>query len=111
MDNTDKAALIKTSKIPIYQGLFNYFPRGLTEVAVVSRFGSEKHSFDLSDKGFLDERYSIEGYNDAMARHILSLSIEGERNYEDGGLFHRAQIAWNALASLERILIQLEKEK
>jgi hypothetical protein len=110
MSNTDEAAAAKAAKLPIFQGCIAYFPRALAEVAKVSDFGAKKHGFKLSDKGFLDPRYTEEGYQDAICRHIVGRLMDGEVNAADGDLYHRAQLAWNALASLERFLLELEKE-
>lgn len=107
----EKSAAIKATKVPIWQGCINYFPRALMEVAKVSEFGAKKHGFQLSDKGFLHPGYTQEMYEDAIARHIVGLITEGEVNVADGNLLHRAQRAWNALASLEKYLIQVEQEK
>jgi hypothetical protein len=104
----DEAARNKAGKPPVFNGLINYFPRALSEVAKVSAYGAKKHSFDLADLGFLDPRYPIEGMTDAMARHIVALATEGEVNIKDGDVYHRAQVAWNALASLEKILLKEE---
>jgi hypothetical protein len=49
-------------------------------------------------------------YQDALARHLLDRAIEGEVNAKDGDLLHRAQLAWNALADLEKFLIAEEKK-
>ena len=105
-----KALKQKKAKPPIYRGLINYFPRALTEVARVSAFGAIKHDFDLADKGFLDEAYSIEGYLDAVGRHLTDRAIEGEINHSDGDLYHLAQTVWDSLAALEKILIEKENE-
>ena len=107
----DEAAAAKATKVPLWQGCLAYFPRALMEVAKVSEFGAKKHGFQLSDKGFLHPGYTEEMYEDAIARHIVGLLTEGEVNAADGNLLHRAQRAWNALASLEKYLIQVEKEK
>lgn len=109
--NIDKSAAIKAAKAPVFQGCIAYFPRALREVARVSAFGAKKHGFDLADKGFLDPRYTEAMYQDAICRHIVDRLTEGEVCEADGGLYHRAQIAWNALASLERFLLELELEQ
>lgn len=108
MDRREKALAQKRAKPPIYQGLLAYFPRALREVAKVSRFGSEKHDTPMSEKGFLGDNYPTEGYVDAVGRHILDRAIEGEINEADGGQYHLAQVAWDALAALERVLIEKE---
>lgn len=76
--------------IPVYSGFVAYFPRAIAEVAKVSRIGNEQHNpgtplhWDRSKSG--DEK-------DALMRHIL----EGEW----------AQVAWRAMANLEK---ELEKQ-
>ncbi|MCI0558747.1 MAG: DUF5664 domain-containing protein [Nitrososphaera sp.] len=87
-----------------------YFPRALKEIAKVSAHGAIKYGISLSDKDFLKPDYTVDGYLDAVSRHILDLEIEGEINHKDGGIYHRAQIAWNALASFEMFLVEQEKE-
>lgn len=109
--NVQESANEKASKIPVYRGCMAYFPRALEEVAKVSRFGTEKHNVALEEKGFLRPEYTPAMYADAIGRHLLALQTEGEINIEDDGLLHRAQLAWNALASLEMFLIEKEKEK
>lgn len=99
----------KRAKPPIYQGLLAYFPRALHEVARVSSYGSVKHQFPLAEKGFLRPEYTVEGYLDASARHVLDRAVEGEVNRRDGDLLHLAQSVWDQLAALEKILIKQEK--
>jgi hypothetical protein len=100
----------KQAKVPITRGCINYFPRALMEVARVSVYGAKKHNAELNDKGFLRPEYTLDMYEDAITRHQVALAIEGEINEEDGGLYHRAQRAWNALASLEKFLIEEERK-
>lgn len=99
----------KSAKLPVMQGVLAYFPRALKEVARVSAYGASKHAADLSEKGFLRPEYTPEMYLDAIGRHILDREIEGEINHKDGDLLHRAQLAWNALASLEKYLLEMEE--
>lgn len=99
----------KKNKPPVYQGVLAYFPRAIKEVARVSQYGLEKHDLDWSDKGFLKPEYPLEMFMDAFSRHMLDLAIEGEINKADGELLHRAQVAWGALASLEKYLIEREQ--
>ena len=100
----------KLDKPKVWQGCMNYFPDALAEVARVSEFGAIKHGNPLKERGFMHERYTIPELTDAMSRHILGLS-ESEVNYEDGEVYHRAQIAWGALASLQKILEKTKGKK
>jgi len=94
----------KMKKPPVYEGVLAYFPLALIEVAKVSAYGLEKHNLKFPDRGFMKEEYPLCGFDNALVRHLLALQIKGEYNVEDGGVLHRAQIAWNALAALEKEL-------
>lgn len=100
---------MKQAKAKVWQGCMNYFPDALMEVARVSEFGAIKHDNPLEERGFMHERYTIPELNDAITRHMLGLA-KGEINLEDAGVYNRAQIAWGALASLQKILEE-EKDK
>lgn len=65
------------------------------EVARVSQMGAEKYQW----KGWESVPDGLNRYSNAMVRHQLNLAIQGE--YDPDGFLHRAQIAWNALATLE----------
>lgn len=81
--------------MPVFQGLIDYFPRACMEVARVSQMGAEKYQW----KGWESVPDGLNRYSNAMVRHQLNLAIQGE--YDPDGFLHRAQIAWNALATLE----------
>lgn len=102
----ERALEQKLAKPPVYQGLLAYFPKALAEVARVSAYGSAKHQFPYTDRGFMAPKYPIEGYADAAARHLLDRASEGEINAADGGVYHLAQVAWDALAALEKVLTE-----
>lgn len=103
----------KATKPPVHSGVFAYFPRALKEVAKVSAAGAEKRGIALSDKGWLDPQITVEYIDNAWARHVLDRQIEGAVNLDpkDGGVRHLAQIAWGALAALEKELMEMEKDK
>jgi hypothetical protein len=80
--------------IPAYTGFVKYFPRAITEVSRVSMIGGIQHwqtpqtlHWDRAKSG--DEL-------DAMMRHILD---------EDW-----AQVAWRAMANLEKFLEREERD-
>ena len=78
--------------------------RALYRVADVTTIGAEKYS----PEGWLDVHNAVERYDDAKGRHLLSgyiADIDPDTNIE-----HLAQEAWNALAKLELILRQREKD-
>lgn len=90
-------------KVPVLQGLLDYFPRACLEVARVSTVGANKYSW----KGWEKVSDGINRYGNALARHLLYEFIEGP-NDADTGLLHASQQAWNALARLELILREQE---
>jgi len=104
---TDQAKKQNLGKMPVFQGVFQYFPRALKAVAGVSGFGREKYKAEWTTKGWRD--VPADDLRDALARHQLDRCIEGDVNHTDGGLLHDAQVAWEALAVLEVRLIELER--
>lgn len=94
------------AKSPVFQGALDYFPRALEAVAGISQFGASKYAW----KGWegVDDGYNR--YSNAMARHLLKRSVEGPFD-SDSGLLHDAHTAWNALARLEILLKEMEKNK
>lgn len=90
-------------KSPVVEGCFNYFPRALLAVGMVSKAGAEKYQVDLSEKNWLGlEQARIVN---SEGRHLLNEAIEGPYDSETR-LLHKAHKAWNALADLEK---ELEK--
>lgn len=88
-------AKLDQGKSPVWQGLLDYFPRACKEVALVSLAGANKYAW----KGWETVPDGVNRYMNALGRHQLDLSIQGE--YDPDGFLHRAQVAWNALAALE----------
>lgn len=93
-------------KVPVYQGLFDYFPRACISVAKVSQLGANKYAW----KGWESVPNGIKRYKDGLARHILYEGIEGPVD-SDTGLFHLEQQAWNAMAALELFLREQDASK
>lgn len=89
---------LDAGKSPVFQGLLSYFPRACLAVADVSARGAAKYAW----KGWESVPDGINRYSDALARHIVNEEIEGK--YDADGFLHKAQIAWNAMASLELFL-------
>lgn len=114
-DNSAKpmapATAAKYQKDPVWSCVIARFPRALREIARVSAYGMAKHGDDGSDpQAFARVPDAYRVYSDARCRHMLDELIEGERNPRDGHLRHAAQEAWNALARLEVLLLNLEAE-
>jgi hypothetical protein len=82
--------------VPLYRGLFRYFPDALAAVAELSRIGNEQHNpgsemhWDRSKSG--DEL-------DSMLRHTLDAGVE-----DTDKVLHDTKIAWRALANLQKVL-------
>lgn len=87
-----------------YKGTINYFPRAIKEVARVSEFGSKKYAWD----GWRQVENGRERYLEALVRHLLEHPIDPIDR--ETGHAHMAHVAWNALAVLELILQEEEKE-
>lgn len=96
-----KAKRDDSGKSPVVSGCFNYFPRALLAVGEVSQFGAIKYNVSLEEKNWLG--LSEDRLINSLGRHILKLKIDGDID-PDSGLMHKAHIAWNALAVLEKEL-------
>lgn len=103
LDSKVAGAKLDAGKSPIFRGAIDYFPRALSKVADVSFAGAQKYSW----KGWESVPDGINRYTDAMARHLLKISIEGPYDLDflnaktPTKVLHLAQVAWNALAVLE----------
>lgn len=97
-------AKLDAGKLPIMQGVIQYFPRALQAVSGVSQAGAEKYTWD----GWETVPDGINRYGNALGRHLLAETIEGPYD-KDTGCLHAAQVAWNALAVLELTLRRLER--
>lgn len=93
-------------KSPVFQGVFEYFPRALLSVGAVSGFGAEKYAW----RGWQDVEDGFNRYKNAQFRHAL-YRAQGEEVDDDSGLLHLAHEAWNALASLELYLKELDQDQ
>lgn len=93
-------------KAPIYRGVLAYFPRAVEVVASVSNFGASKYAWS----GWQNVDNGIERYSDALVRH-LTYEGQGEVLDPDSGLYHAGHTAWNALARLELMLREKERDE
>ena len=98
----------KLEKLQVARCVLQYWPRAIREIAKVSMFGNSKYENEPEQRGF--STFSPHTFDDAMIRHYLDLCTEGPVNTKDGGVLHRAQIAWNALSALETYLEAWEKD-
>ena len=98
-------AKLDLGKSPVRRGLLEYFPRACLAVADVSAAGANKYTWG----GWESVPDGAARYGDAEARHICKAAIEGPID-KDFGLLHASHEAWNALARLELLLREAEKE-
>lgn len=80
-------------------------PRALLAVAEVGTFGAAKYT----ENGWMGVSEGVKRYTAAMDRHRLRERLEPVD--KDSGLTHQAHLAWNALARLELMLIELEEKQ
>lgn len=93
-----------TGKTPVFQGLFRYFPRALLAVASVSQHGFEKYQEWGGWKKLQDAKNR---YDNAFGRHVLE---EGKgHTVDESAHLIAAHTAWNALARLELMLMEMEQ--
>jgi len=95
---------LKFDKGKVRAGILDEFKRALFEVARVGTAGLAKGYARGSWRNVPDAK---ERYMDAFWRHILAVE---EINETDGGVYHLAQVAWNAMALLELRLEEKDKE-
>lgn len=81
------------------------FPRALLAVAEIGTFGANKYTA----RGWLEVENGLERYEDAMMRHYFKEKA-GELIDPDSELMHHAHFAWNALATLELKLKEMEQK-
>jgi len=79
------------------------FARALWAVGEVGTFGANKYS----PNGWLSVPEWEERYRNAEWRHILKEAM-GQEDDEETNLLHAAHHAWNALATLEKMLREKE---
>jgi hypothetical protein len=83
--------------IPLAAGVLDYFPAALAAVAVVSKYGNDKHN---PGQALHHARGKSMDHPDCIIRHLID---RGGIDPEDG-LRHSAKVAWRALALLQEEL-------
>lgn len=97
---TDSA---ERKNMPICTGVFDYFPRALAYVSMVSKAGNDKHNPGQPLHWAKDKSTD---HPDCIARHLIE---RGTRDPEDN-LRHSGKLAWRAFANLETELEEAEKK-
>ena len=86
-------------KIPLWSGLFQYFPDALIAVANLSYVGNEQHN---SGQPLHWARGKSADQEDTLLRHLLE-----KGTIDSDGVRHSAKVAWRALAMLQ---LEIESE-
>lgn len=87
-------------RIPLYSGLFRYFPDALVAVAALSQIGNDQHN---PGKPLHWDRSKSTDEHDTLLRHLLEAG-----SLDTDGVRHSAKVAWRALAALQK---EIEKEQ
>lgn len=106
MNRQDAVAILERNQLPdasderktmpMCEGVLDYFPNALAEVAKVSKFGNDKHN---PGQSLHHSRGKSTDHADCIIRHMV------DRGKKDGaGMRHSAYIAWRALAMLQEEL-------
>src|ERR1044071_8702488 len=91
----------KAAKVPVWQGVLEYFPKALHAVGAISKMGAQKHNEGKMPTKW--RQYPVDVYADALARHILEEN-KGDVYDSESKMLHAGHEAWNALARLELLL-------
>lgn len=87
-------------EVPLYSGLFKYFPDALAEVAHLSHIGNQQHN--PGQPLHWDKSKSTD-HEDCLLRHLMQSGT-----VDSDGVLHDVKVAWRALANLQ---IKLEAAK
>lgn len=79
--------------IPLYSGVFKFFPDALVEVAKVSYAGNQQHN---PSEPLHWAREKSKDQEDTLLRHLLEAGT-----FDSNGQRHSAKMAWRALAILQ----------
>ena len=117
MSHKEVGAKADTGKVDLTYVL-EYFPRAIEAISRVAEFGDVKYTKITGKSARGSWRFVPDGlkrYTAALFRHAMCVfrGEEYDREPEEYGLkpvLHRAQRAWNDLATLELWLIEQETE-
>jgi hypothetical protein len=93
-------AKLDAGKAPIWEYFFEAFPRSMELLAQIGIQGNEKYS----KNGWHHVPDGFNRYSNAMGRHQIA-EAKGEVFDEKSGNLHAGHTAWNAMARLERMLM------
>jgi hypothetical protein len=87
-------------QIPLYSGLFRYFPDALQAVAHCSWVGNEQHN---PGEPLHWAREKSTDQEDCLLRHLMDAGT-----IDADGIRHSTKVAWRALAALQ---LEIERAK
>jgi hypothetical protein len=87
-------------EVPLYSGLFKYFPDALAEVAHLSYVGNQQHN---PGQPLHWAKEKSKDHQDCLLRHLLQSGT-----VDSDGILHDVKVAWRALANLQT---KLEAQK
>ena len=90
-------------RIPLYSGVFKYFPDALAEIAKVSQVGNDQHN---PGQALHWSRGKSDDHHDTLLRHLVESGT-----IDSDGMRHSAKMAWRALAILQLEIEAATKEK
>lgn len=103
-DAHELGSKLDAGKPTVLQDVLEYFPDALVAVGDISAYGAKKYT----RFGWHSVADGVRRYTEALVRHVFKLTKEEWEEVPspsgtgpDAKLLHRAQIAWNALASLQ----------
>lgn len=90
----------KRNEYPMADGLLDYFPNALAEVARLSWLATQQHH---PDKPMHWDRSKSTDHRNKIIRHLIDSG-----KFDEKGLRHSTMVAWRALALLQE---ELEKDE
>jgi len=90
---------------PVFSGFMAYFPDAIAEVARLSKASNDKHN---PGEPMFWSREKSDDHGDCLARHQLQwdeLDVDST-----GEFYHAVKVAWRAMAQLQVLLEEDEKE-
>lgn len=90
----------KRNEFPMAEGLLDYFPNALAEVARLSYAATQQHH---PDKPMHWDRSKSRDHRNKIMRHLIDTG-----KFDDKGQRHSTMVAWRALALLQEELEEQE---
>ena len=88
--------------VPIYSGFICYFPLAIAAVAALSQRGNLQHNGP--DAPLHWNRSKSQDELDALMRHLVDVTTDGEIATDTDGVLHLTKVAWRAMAKLQKVL-------